>query len=68
MKRIMIPMALIVEGFAKAINTNKIEVKNAKKAQFTVVNEHFEAFFNEDIGSRMRFAKASSTHGSLHKF
>ena len=49
----------MIEGFAKAINTNKIEAKNAEKAQFTVVNEHFEAFFNEDIGSRMGFAKAS---------
>jgi hypothetical protein len=49
----------ILEGFAKAINTNKIKAKNTEKAQFTVVNEHFEAFFNEDIESRMGFAKAS---------
>ena len=47
------------EGFAKAINANKIETKNAEKAQFTGVDEHFEASFNEDIGSRMGFAKAS---------
>jgi hypothetical protein len=51
---------LILEGFAKAINTNKIKAKNTEKAQFTVVNEHFEAFFNEDIGSRIGFPKASS--------
>jgi hypothetical protein len=54
----LIPI-VILEGFSKATNTNKIEAKNAEKAQFTVVNEHFEAFFNEDIGSRMGFAKAS---------
>jgi hypothetical protein len=53
-------VVILAEGFAKAINTNKIKAKNAEKAQFTVVNEHFEAFFNENIGSRMGFAKASS--------
>jgi hypothetical protein len=52
----------MIEGFAKAINTNKIEAKNAEKAQFTVVNAHFEAFFNEDVGSRMGFEKAFYTN------
>ena len=47
------------EGVAKAINANKIKAKNVEKAQFTGVNEHFEAFFNENIESRIGFAKVS---------
>lgn len=55
----------IIEAISKAINANKIETKNTEKAQFTGVNEHFEIFFNEDIGSRMVFEKASNKKSCL---
>ena len=35
------------------------KVKINEKAQFTNVNEHFEAVFNVEIGSKGGFAKAS---------
>ena len=39
---------------------NNFKAKINEKAQFTGVNEHFEAIFNAEIGSKGGFAKASN--------